>query len=319
MGLSGHGGERRAFACAAMLAAGCLVASAMPLPPVLREDGPLRSRAWTVDGHPMHAVGSGDPGGVPVLWIHGSPGSWSAFRRYLEDPVLRARAFQIAVDRPGFGRSRGEGAVRSLGDQARRIASALDAVGASAPAVVVGHSLGGPLAVHVAAEHADRVAAVVLIAPSVDPELERVRWYQHLAEHRMVSWLVPRELTTANREILPLAGELRAMAPLWSRVRGPLTVVHGVRDGLVPVGNVDYVRRMLPTDPVVLLLPDAGHLVPWTRREVVRDTVLDAIRGAARGRPDLPVRDVDPAPPVSAPDRDRPACEFPGGGSGGGS
>lgn len=282
MGSSRQGSPRRTTAVAAVLAMALAGASLVPVDPPFAGGGVLRSTAWEVAGHPVRAVLSGDRGaGAPVLWIHGSPGTWAAFRRYLEDPALRERAFQVAVDRPGFGGSDDGRAVPSLAEQVGRILPALDLPGSERPFVVVGHSLGGPVAIRLAAARPERVAAVVLIAPSVDPALERVRWYQRLADTPPVSWVVPRALANSNGEILSLAPELRLMEPLWDRVTAPVVVVHGARDRLVPVENVAYVRRMAPSSPAVEIVPDAGHLIPWTRPEIVRRALL-----AALDRPD---------------------------------
>src|SRR3546814_16092495 len=54
-------------------------------------------------------------------------------------------------------------------------------LGNGAPAIVVGHSLGGPIAAKLAMDYPDRVRGLLLLAPSVAPALEAPRWYQRLA------------------------------------------------------------------------------------------------------------------------------------------
>lgn len=56
------------------------------------------------DGHRLAYAEYGDPAGVPVLFLHGTPGSrllGSLFADHAEDAGVRL----LAVDRPGFGRS----------------------------------------------------------------------------------------------------------------------------------------------------------------------------------------------------------------------
>lgn len=99
---------------------------------------------------------------VPVLLLHGQPGSsrdWG-----LVVSAIAGRARVLAIDRPGWdGRSAPGGVARS----AEAAVVALDREGVSS-AVVVGLSFGGAVAAWLAAEHPDRVAALVLISPAAN-------------------------------------------------------------------------------------------------------------------------------------------------------
>ena len=80
--------------------------------------------------------------GLPVVLLHGQPGSGSAW-----DPVTRRleREFRVlAPDRIGYGASVGE--ARGLADNAELVAALIRATGA-APATVVAHSWAGGVAV----------------------------------------------------------------------------------------------------------------------------------------------------------------------------
>jgi pimeloyl-ACP methyl ester carboxylesterase len=136
--------------------------------------------------------------GVPrIVFIHGSPGDWKAWAGYLADPGLRQYGPLLAPDRPGFGASgRGE-VVPSLQQQAALLAPLLE--GRGAPAIVVGHSLGGAHALRLAVDYPERVRDVLLIAASVAPEREAPRWYNELASWRLLQWIIPDELVHSNR------------------------------------------------------------------------------------------------------------------------
>ena len=215
----------------------------------------------------LHYVTVGEPGRPCVVFVHGSPGSWDAWVGFLASPEL-ADNYLVAVDRPGFGGS-GAGAFEpSLARQAALIKPAVEAC--ERPAILVGHSLGGPVVARFAMDYPTLVAGLVLVAPSIDPAMEKHTWYQLAATLWVVQWLIPRELVTSNREILPLKAELEALLPHWADIDVPVIVIQGDDDGLVPPENADFAARMLSHAPVEIeRLPKQGHLIPWERPDII--------------------------------------------------
>ena len=106
---------------------------------------------------------AGNPTAPRLILVHGTPGSDSGWSDYLTNPAPGAEV--VALDRPGFGDSGPEGAVTSLEAQAAAVYALFPTDGRRV--VLLGHSLGGPIVARVAAEHPDRVAAVVLLAASL--------------------------------------------------------------------------------------------------------------------------------------------------------
>ncbi|MGC1210013.1 MAG: alpha/beta hydrolase [Micromonospora sp.] len=106
--------------------------------------------------------------GVPVLLIHGNVSS-SAFW----EPLIRrlpATVRVVAPDLRGYGDTQTApvDATRGLDDFADDVAALLDAPGlfaAGVRPVVVGHSLGGGVAMRLLVRHPDRVAALLVEAP----------------------------------------------------------------------------------------------------------------------------------------------------------
>ncbi len=245
----------------------------------------LRSRFVESASRRLHFVVAGrpQPEAAQVLFVHGSPGTWDAWQRFLEDPELRAAARLIALDRPGFGGSERGLAEPSLARQAAALAAVLER-GATPgavpgrPAIVVGHSLGGPIAARLAIDRPDLVAALLLVAPSIDPALERRRWYNVAAATRVVQWFLPIDWTVSNRELWPLESELREMLPRWPEIRCPVIVVQGLADDLVPAANADFAERQLsPGSLRVDRHPDEGHFLLWQRPETVRRPLLELL------------------------------------------
>jgi pimeloyl-ACP methyl ester carboxylesterase len=117
------------------------------------------------DGRTLAFAEWGDPGGVPIVSLHGTPGC--RLGRH-PDPgkYVEAGARVITYDRPGYGRS-DRHAGRVVADCAGGVAAIADSLGIDRFAVV-GGSGGGPHALAVAAllgERVLRARCVVGIAP----------------------------------------------------------------------------------------------------------------------------------------------------------
>lgn len=140
-------------------------AEAGPQPRTLEAGG--RTLRYLVDGDEPAAAKAG--GGTPVLLIHGFGGDLNAWM--FNQPVLAAGRAVYALDLPGHGGSTkdvGDGSVATL---AEAVVGFMDAAGLER-AHLVGHSLGGAVALHVALGQAHRVASLTLIAPAgLGPEI----------------------------------------------------------------------------------------------------------------------------------------------------
>lgn len=127
------------------------VATLPPMPPADGKYISLRGK----DIHYFEQPGRG----VPVVMIHGLPGTHKDF-----DPVIPhlQGLHVIALDRPGFGWSKG--GPLPYQDQIDMVHEMLTQLRLS-PAILVGHSYGGTLALGVARRYPQDVAKMVLVAP----------------------------------------------------------------------------------------------------------------------------------------------------------
>jgi pimeloyl-ACP methyl ester carboxylesterase len=114
------------------------------------------------DGRRVACAEYGDPGGLPVLALHGTPGSRLMFA--LADRAARERGIRlIAPERPGYGLSDYRHS-ESLAQIAEDLSAVADLYEVDRFAVI-GVSGGGPYAVAAAAAMPDRISLLALVAP----------------------------------------------------------------------------------------------------------------------------------------------------------
>ncbi|HET7799027.1 MAG TPA: alpha/beta hydrolase [Humibacillus xanthopallidus] len=126
-----------------------------------------RSRVRLPDGRGLDVWQGGDPGGTPVLFLHGTPGG--RLQGALGDgAAAKAGVRLVSFSRPGYGGS--SDAATTLASVARDAGAVADALAIDSFAVL-GVSGGGPYAVAAAAVLPHRVRAVGVVA-GLGPLLE---------------------------------------------------------------------------------------------------------------------------------------------------
>ena len=116
-----------------------------------------------VQGRPAFFGHAGGDGGLPVLFLHGWALGQHAYKRPL-NRLAQMGCRVYAPAQPGFGGTPdlpGDGF--TFGGYAAWAAAFLDAVGVSEPALVIGHSFGGGVAIQLAHDHPERVRSLVLV------------------------------------------------------------------------------------------------------------------------------------------------------------
>ncbi|HKP88452.1 MAG TPA: alpha/beta fold hydrolase [Thermoleophilaceae bacterium] len=114
-----------------------------------------------VQGVPTYVVDAGE--GPPVLLIHGYGDTADGWRRVV--PGLLERHRVLAVDVPPFGRSADPHAPRLLDFYKPFFPELLERLGVER-ATVIGHSLGGAIALHLTLQRPDLVDRLGLVAPA---------------------------------------------------------------------------------------------------------------------------------------------------------
>lgn len=246
----------------------------------------------------------------PVLLVHGQPGSardWT-----LVQDALRERVDVIAIDRPGWDGRSAAGGVEHSG---RAALAALDGAGVER-AVVVGLSFGAAVAAWVAAEHPDRVAALVLVSPAANTAslqpvdrllaLPVVGYAASagvlagaglaLASGRLRrrlerTFALPDDyLRTASRRLRrpaawtsfvveqrALLDDLPRLEDRLSEISAPTTVVVGTNDTVVPLEASRQLSRQIPGAELVEI-PGGHHVLPAEHPARLAELILAAAR-----------------------------------------
>ena len=243
----------------------------------------ISHQLFDVDDNTLHYVAAGEPQKPALIIIHGTPGSWQQYARFLVEERLLEQYYMIVIDRPGWGSSvLGGGQFYGSFEQQSVIigafAEALKEQSDGAPVVLAGHSLGSSIAPRVAMDYPKQVDGLLLFAGTLDPELGNPRWFNYLASIPGVNYLVGRTMTRANKEVHDLKANLERMLPLWENLQVQTTVVQGMSDKLVYPANIAFAESVLdPSKSRIIRLEGEGHLFPMTMRDEVMDWALELL------------------------------------------
>ncbi len=217
-----------------------------------------------------------------VLALHGWGRSSTDF-----DAVL-AGLDAVALDLPGFGATPPPPAVWGGAEYAAAVAPVLDDM--AAPVVVLGHSFGGRVAVHLAALRPEGVAGLVLTGvplvrltgrPARPPLAYRLVRAAHrrglLGEARMEAMRQRHGSPDYRAATGVMRGvHVRAVNETYDEVLRrlvcPVELVWGEDDADVPPAVARAVRSRLP-EATVRTVPGAGHLTPLTAPGELRSAV----------------------------------------------
>ena len=242
----------------------------------------LRLSGGALDGLTLHYVSAGR--GPAVVLLHGLGGFAESWRRTVE--ALAPRHTVIALDLPGFGHSAKPRAHYSLGFFANALGGFLDGLGLGS-ASLVGHSMGGAVALAVAARAPGRIASLTLIAPSgFGPEIN-AGYLRGFADAQ------------TRRELKPVVGQLFADESLvtrqlvedllaYKRLDGVDEALHALADTLLdgdaqrgdPATAAAQVAALGGAVPVTVVWGRADRIIPAAQAEAVPGPVRRLIDGA---------------------------------------
>jgi pimeloyl-ACP methyl ester carboxylesterase len=250
-----------------------------------------------------HVAGEGSP----LVLVHGFAGAATNFA--LLAPLLARTHRVVVLDLPGHGGSAALPAVPSLAGFADRVAAVAEQESA-VPALVVGHSMGGVVALRLAARRPQLVRGLVLAAAAgistttrfaevflttvslLRPARQLARARRWIARSSRLKALTFDGMSTSDGAALSeraalgflaasglhteLLGPARALAREDVRrdlelVRCPALVLWGARDRQVSIDDAfEYARRLRAP---LRVIPDCGHLLVGERADACHDAI----------------------------------------------
>jgi pimeloyl-ACP methyl ester carboxylesterase len=255
--------------------------------------GPIQPRFRTIDGLSIRFAQSDDPGtGARALLLSPWPESMFAYEQVWSR--LAEHAHLLALDLPGFGHSERRDALMSPQAMGEFVVRLADAFGLEAPHVV-GPDVATGAALFAAARHPGRLRSLVVgsggsafplqlggrlkefvDAPDIaaysrlDGRQAVVRALERIegtpsdaAREDYLSGYAGDRFVASMSYVRTYPGDLKVLHELLPRIRTPVQIIAGKRDGLVPPVNGEYLAERLPASQLAIL--DTDHYV-WEDR-----------------------------------------------------
>ncbi len=236
---------------------------------------PLQMHDTVIDGSHLHYAITGSDTLPTLVFIHGSPGSWMHYMKYMWDTAMLAKFRIVAVDRPGFGYS-SFGKAMHLQEQSNMILPVLQKLKTAKPMFLVGHSMGGPVVVKMAADNPTLFKTVVIAAGAIDVREEKTESWRKIMNVRPFYWALPGAFGPSNTELLYLKKDLVALQNDFSKITCNVLFIHGDKDTWVPIKNIAYGKKMMVNAATIAAdtLHGAGHHLPWKNKDAFKAILL---------------------------------------------
>lgn len=255
--------------------------------------------------------------GRPVLFLHGWLGSWRYWFRTMEVVAEHFRTYSF--DFWGFGESRRKNTAESIQSYSDQVIRFLDALGID-QVLLVGHSMGGMVALKTAINHPDRILRVATVgAPIVGDALS---WLLKLTDRSLAAdvfarlpWLRrslfrfflgetndPSVHEVLDDSVKSTANTLRrSVSSMWrtdlrpelTRLRVPALVVHGGKDEIVNPNQIDLFDNISAAE--VILMPNSRHFPFIDESVLFNDVLLRFLRQQAPRSPLPPIKVHEPS------------------------
>ncbi len=247
--------------------------------------------------------------GLPLVLLHAFPLDHRMWQRVLP---LADHLRLVIPDQRGFGESAGGDdsapGPASIEQLAEDVVGLLDALHVSEPAVIAGVSMGGYVAQQVAARHPDRVHSLILCDTKFAADTPEARagrtdlaarvgrvGQRILAEamipnllakastvdtpakrngvEQLLHEMITRQPVATIQAALAALGQRPDMTAAMQQCNLPVLLVCGAEDTITPPAVMQAMEELLPRGRL-LVVPEAGHLVPLEAPDIFCEAVL---------------------------------------------
>ncbi len=238
--------------------------------------------------------------GLPVLFVHGTPGGCDTSLAYIRATHLDQRSYRyIMPSRPGYLRT-----PLSVGEtpteQAEAFAALLTALEIDKVVVWAG-SGGGPYGLQFVLQYPQRCAALILLEalierPTGTPPRPSIlidyfiwqfgrfmvsRWQAAYPSDRDISAIGHAVINAISPSTVRLTGQMNDLKQFaqmgeWplNQIRCPTLILHGTADKNVAIANSENAHAQIEGSQLVKF-PDADHFMVVTKHQEVNDTIVD--------------------------------------------
>lgn len=267
------------------------------------DPSPREERVTLADGRELNALVAGPGNGPKIVFVHGLGGSQATWQVALGDLVEQYRV--AAIDLPGHGASDKSDPGSTDYGVAGLASAVVEGIGAlkAGPTVIVGHSLGGAVALQIALERPDLVTGIVLINSAglgdeisaeltslmsgppgqatarallglfyADQRLVLDRGVDEMAQTQLADGAWTAQQAVANAAFNGDAQRLSVRNRL-GEVSQPVLIVWGAKDRVIPLSHAVDALHTFP-DVALKVLPAVGH-VPQVEDASAVATAID--------------------------------------------
>ena len=223
--------------------------------------------------------------GRKIVFVHGAGGNGHPWHGQIE--AFGGKHSPIALDLPGHGRSAGVEGLRTVGDYADFVVAFLDALKIKS-AVILGHSMGGAIAMDLGLRHAARVEGLILSCTAAKFGLtpDRIEGLRAIAMGRAPQafntegyspgtlkenfdivrqgWMEQIKTDPRVRYTDILACDQVDLREAIAKIDKPTLVIAGADDTLTPPAGAEFIAGKI-RGATCKIVADAGHSAPRER------------------------------------------------------